>query len=147
MPHHKPRLGVWKFASCDGCQLSLLDCEDELLAIAGALEIAYFPEATRGEVKGVYDLEMVSGGGVVTAILKGDIAVLSRGGSDLTGGEVAYAVKADLYENWTEHFTLCPVLTIQGDDLDYVAHPEHLEIIVEKVKEKLMGKDEVVFTQ
>jgi len=61
MPHRKPRLGVWKFASCDGCQLSLLDCEDELLAIAGALDIAYFPEATRGEVKGVYDLSLVEG--------------------------------------------------------------------------------------
>ena len=36
----KPKLAVWKFASCDGCQLSLLDCEDELLAVAGALEIA-----------------------------------------------------------------------------------------------------------
>jgi sulfhydrogenase subunit delta len=57
----KPRLGVWKFASCDGCQLSLLDCEDELLAIAGALDIAYFPEATRGDVKGVYDLSLVEG--------------------------------------------------------------------------------------
>ena len=44
----KPRLAVWKFASCDGCQLSLLDCEDELLAVAGAVDIAYFPEATRG---------------------------------------------------------------------------------------------------
>ena len=43
----KPRLGVWKFASCDGCQLTLLDCEDELLAVAEALDIAYFPEATR----------------------------------------------------------------------------------------------------
>ena len=37
-----PRLSVWKFASCDGCQLSLLDCEDELLAVAGEVEIAYF---------------------------------------------------------------------------------------------------------
>ena len=45
---HKPRLAVWKFASCDGCQLSLLDCEDELLAVAGAIDIAYFLEATRG---------------------------------------------------------------------------------------------------
>jgi sulfhydrogenase subunit delta len=36
----KPKLAVWKFASCDGCQLSLLDCEDELLAVAGAVEIA-----------------------------------------------------------------------------------------------------------
>jgi coenzyme F420-reducing hydrogenase gamma subunit len=57
----KPRLAVWKFASCDGCQLSLLDCEDELLAIAGAIDIAYFPEATRGEVKGRYDLSLVEG--------------------------------------------------------------------------------------
>jgi sulfhydrogenase subunit delta len=57
----RPRLGVWKFASCDGCQLSLLDCEDELLAVAGAVEIAYFPEATRGTVAGRYDLALVEG--------------------------------------------------------------------------------------
>ena len=57
----KPRLAVWKFASCDGCQLSLLDCEDELLAVAGAVEIAYFPEATRGEIKGRYDVSLVEG--------------------------------------------------------------------------------------
>src|SRR5512137_2154229 len=57
----KPTLAVWKFASCDGCQLTLLDCEDELLAIAGALDIAYFPEATRGAIKGVYDLSLVEG--------------------------------------------------------------------------------------
>jgi sulfhydrogenase subunit delta len=58
---HKPRLGVWKFASCDGCQLSLLDCEDELLAVAGAVDIAYFPEATRASIKGTYDLSLVEG--------------------------------------------------------------------------------------
>jgi coenzyme F420-reducing hydrogenase gamma subunit len=57
----KPRLGVWKFASCDGCQLTMLDCEDELLAIAGAIDIAYFPEATRGQVDGTYDLSLVEG--------------------------------------------------------------------------------------
>jgi sulfhydrogenase subunit delta len=58
---HRPRLAVWKFASCDGCQLSLLDCEDELLAVAGAVEIAYFPEATRGEIHGRYDVSLVEG--------------------------------------------------------------------------------------
>jgi sulfhydrogenase subunit delta len=57
----KPRLGVWKFASCDGCQLTMLDCEDELLAIADAIDIAYFPEAKRGEVDGTYDLSLVEG--------------------------------------------------------------------------------------
>jgi coenzyme F420-reducing hydrogenase gamma subunit len=57
----KPRLGVWKFASCDGCQLTLLDCEDELLAIADRIEIAYFPEATRSEMRGNFDLALVEG--------------------------------------------------------------------------------------
>jgi coenzyme F420-reducing hydrogenase gamma subunit len=57
----KPRLSVWKFASCDGCQLSLLDCEDELLAVAGELEIAYFVEASRAIMKGPYDLTLVDG--------------------------------------------------------------------------------------
>ncbi len=54
-------LAVWKFASCDGCQLSLLDCEDELLPLAGALDIAYFLEAGRGDVRGSYDLSIVEG--------------------------------------------------------------------------------------
>ncbi len=57
----KPKLAVWKFASCDGCQLSLLDCEDELLAVADQVEIAYFLEASRAIVKGPYDLSLVEG--------------------------------------------------------------------------------------
>ena len=57
----RPRLGVFKFASCDGCQLSLLDCEDELLAVAGAVDIAYFPEAQRRPLRGRFDLALVEG--------------------------------------------------------------------------------------
>ena len=57
----KPKLAVWKFASCDGCQLALLDCETDLLAIAGAVEIAHFPVATRASVKGPYDISLVEG--------------------------------------------------------------------------------------
>jgi len=57
----KPRLAVWKFASCDGCQLSLLDCEDELLALAGEIEIANFPEASRAVAAGPYDISLVEG--------------------------------------------------------------------------------------
>jgi coenzyme F420-reducing hydrogenase gamma subunit len=60
-PSKKPKLAVWKFASCDGCQLSLLDCEDELLAVVGAVEIANFVEASRAVVKGPYDLSLVEG--------------------------------------------------------------------------------------
>lgn len=57
----KPTLAVLKFASCDGCQLSLLDCEDELLAVAAAVEIANFPEASRAVVPGPYDVTLVEG--------------------------------------------------------------------------------------
>lgn len=60
-PRSRGKLAVWKFASCDGCQLSLLDCEDELLAIADLVQIAYFPEATRAIAKGPYDLSLVEG--------------------------------------------------------------------------------------
>ena len=57
----KPKLSVWKFSSCDGCQLSLLDCEEELLDVAGAVEIAYFLEASSATAKGPYDLTLVEG--------------------------------------------------------------------------------------
>ena len=60
-PSPRPKLAVWKFASCDGCQLTLLDCEDELLAVAEAVDIAYFLEATRATVEGPYDLSLVEG--------------------------------------------------------------------------------------
>ncbi len=57
----KPKLAVWKFASCDGCQLSLLDCEDALLAIADKIVIASFPEASREIIKGPYEISLVEG--------------------------------------------------------------------------------------
>lgn len=57
----RPKLAVWKFASCDGCQLSLLDCEDELLEVAEHIDLAYFPEATRAVVRGPYDISLVEG--------------------------------------------------------------------------------------
>jgi len=57
----RPTVAVWKFASCDGCQLSLLDCEDELLTLAGAVEIVHFVEASRAVVAGPYDLSIVEG--------------------------------------------------------------------------------------
>ena len=61
MLRNRPKLAVWKFASCDGCQLTLLDCEDELLQITEQIEIAYFLEASRATVAGPYDLSLVEG--------------------------------------------------------------------------------------
>jgi coenzyme F420-reducing hydrogenase gamma subunit len=57
----RPKVGVFKFASCDGCQLTLLDCEDELLPIADRVEIADFREATSTVLDGPFDLALVEG--------------------------------------------------------------------------------------
>jgi len=57
----RPKLAVWKFASCDGCQLTVLDCEDELLALAGEADIAHFTEATSTELPGPFDVSLVEG--------------------------------------------------------------------------------------
>jgi deoxyadenosine/deoxycytidine kinase len=51
----------------------------------------------------------------------------------------------DLYEMWVSNFNLCPVLTVPTDDLNYIKHPGHLDLVVQKVQEKLTGKEEVVF--
>jgi coenzyme F420-reducing hydrogenase gamma subunit len=60
-PRARPRLAVWKFASCDGCQLSLLDCEAQLLELASTLHIARFAEASSAIAPGPYDLSLVEG--------------------------------------------------------------------------------------
>ena len=57
----KPTLAVYKFSSCDGCQLSILNLEDELLDLVGAVEVAYFLEATSKIQPGPYDIAMVEG--------------------------------------------------------------------------------------
>ena len=50
-----------------------------------------------------------------------------------------------LYDQWIDGFTLCPVLTVPADQLDYVARPQHLELVARKIHEKLSGKDVVMF--
>lgn len=57
----KPKLAVWKFSSCDGCQLSILDCEDELLSLAGDVAVSYFLEASSAVTRGPYDISLVEG--------------------------------------------------------------------------------------
>jgi coenzyme F420-reducing hydrogenase gamma subunit len=57
----KPRIAVVKFASCDGCQLQFLNCEDELLTLAECVDLACFPEARSRELPGPYDITFVEG--------------------------------------------------------------------------------------
>ena len=108
----RPRLGVFKFSSCDGCQLSLLDCEDdklwrwfmgyELLAVAGAIDIAYFPEATRADDVGHYDLALVEGSvttpheaEIIHSIRKRSTTLVTIGACATSGGIQALRNMAD----------------------------------------------------
>lgn len=56
-----PRVAVWKFASCDGCQLTMLDLENEFLALTGAIDLTYFLEARSMTSDGPWDLSIVEG--------------------------------------------------------------------------------------
>jgi len=98
----RPKLAVWKFASCDGCQLSLLDCEDELLAVTGAIEIAYFPEATRGVVEGPYDLSLVEGSITTRHDAERIHQVRSVSRSLVTIGACATAGGIQALRNWAD---------------------------------------------
>ena len=98
----KPKLAVWKFASCDGCQLSLLDCEDELLAVAGAIEIAYFPEATRAELEGPYDLSLVEGSITTPHDAERIRHIRSQSRALITIGACATAGGIQALRNWAD---------------------------------------------
>ena len=101
----KAKLAVWKFASCDGCQLSILDCEDELLAIADAVEIANFTEMTRKVIDGPYDISLVEGS-ITTAddaqriveIRKNSAVIVAIGACATAGGIQALRNYADIDE-------------------------------------------------
>lgn len=99
---HRPKLAVWKFASCDGCQLSLLDCEDELLAIARTVEIAYFPEATRAVVEGPFDLSLVEGSITTPHDANRIQEIRSQSGTLVTIGACATAGGIQALRNWAD---------------------------------------------
>ncbi len=98
----KPRIAVFKFASCDGCQLSLLDAEDELLSVVGAVEIAYFPEATRTMLKGPYDIGLIEGSITTHADAERIQEVRRRCKTLITIGACATAGGIQALRNWKD---------------------------------------------
>ncbi len=114
----RPALAVWKFASCDGCQLTLLDCEDEFLSIVGAINIAYFPEATRSMADGPYDLSLVEGS-ITTQHDADRIAEIRAMSSTLiTIGACATAGGIQSLKNWADVDDFISIV---------YAHPEYID--------------------
>ena len=116
----RPKLGVFKFASCDGCQLSLLDCEDELLAVARVIQIANFPEASREIIEGPYQLTLVEGSISTPHDLEAIREIREQSEFLVTIGACATAGGIQALRNWAdvEEFTR------------YVyAHPEYISTL------------------
>ncbi len=120
MARRKPKLAVWKFSSCDGCQLSLLGCEDELLAVVGEVEIAYFLEATRARVKGPYDVSLVEGSVTTPEEVERIQQVRRQSGLLVTIGACATAGGIQALKNVKD--------VNQFIDAVY-AHPEYIETL------------------
>jgi coenzyme F420-reducing hydrogenase gamma subunit len=123
MPSKKrPRLAVWKFSSCDGCQLSLLDCEDELLAVAELVLIASFPEASSAVIKGPYDLSLVEGS-IAThhdAERIREVRRLSR--TLVTIGACATAGGIQALRNFRDHEEMLRLVYAKPEVIDSLAH-------------------------
>ena len=116
----RPKLAVWKFASCDGCQLTLLNCEDELIPLAGEVEIAYFPEATRAVVEGPYDVSLVEGSVTTPDDLERIQQVRAVSGRLVTIGACATAGGIQALRNFADVAEFRSVV---------YAHPEYVETL------------------
>jgi sulfhydrogenase subunit delta len=116
----RPTLAVWKFASCDGCQLTLLNCEDELIPLAGEVRIAYFPEATRAVVEGPYDVSLVEGSVTTSADVERIQQVRAASGRLITIGACATAGGIQALRNFADVAEFRSVV---------YAHPEYLSTL------------------
>lgn len=118
----KPTLAVWKFASCDGCQLTVLNLEDELLALAGAVEIAHFLEATSASVPGPYDLSLVEGSITTPGDADRIRAVRASSRTLVTIGACATSGGIQALRNFRDVEEFASVVYARPDYVDTLAH-------------------------
>jgi coenzyme F420-reducing hydrogenase gamma subunit len=116
----RPKLAVWKFSSCDGCQLTMLDCEDELLALTEEVRISYFLEATRKIEKGPYDVSLVEGSITTPHDVKAIREVRKQSKALITIGACATAGGIQALRNFksVKEFIRC-----------VYAHPEYIDTL------------------
>lgn len=99
----RPRLAVFKFASCDGCQLSLLDCEDQLLQVAEMVQIAMFPEASSRMEPSPWDVTLVEGSITTPHDVQRIQEVRQQSRVLVTIGACATAGGIQSLRNWASH--------------------------------------------
>lgn len=117
----RPTLAVWKFASCDGCQLTILDCEDELLAIAAALDIRMFLEAGPSEMLDHYDISLVEGSITTAHDAERIQDVRQRTGLLVTIGACATAGGVQALRNTADVAEYCTAVYARPDWIETLA--------------------------
>jgi len=120
-PRPRPKLAVWKFASCDGCQLSLLDCEDELLAVAEAVDIASFAEATSHFEPGPYDLSLVEGSITTPHDAERIREIRAQSRTLITIGACATAGGIQALRNYRDHAQMMAMVYARPDYISTLA--------------------------
>lgn len=120
-PNTRPTLAVWKFASCDGCQLTLLDCEDELLALSGAVTISHFLELSDTIIGGPYDLSLVEGSITTAADRERIRAVREQSRFLVTIGACATAGGIQALRNFADIDDFLSVVYARPDYIDTLA--------------------------
>jgi Ni,Fe-hydrogenase III small subunit len=98
----KPRVAVFKFASCDGCQLQFLNAEDELLKLAGQVDFVYFPEARSRALEGPYDIAFVEGSITTPGDARRIVKVREESRYLVTIGACATAGGIQALRNWAD---------------------------------------------
>jgi coenzyme F420-reducing hydrogenase gamma subunit len=117
----KKRLAVFKFASCDGCQLSLLSCEDELLPLAESIDIAYFLEASSRIEPGPYDIALVEGSISTPEDIRRIEAVREQSKLLITIGACATSGGIQALRNWADHDEFARCVYARPEYIDSLA--------------------------
>ncbi|BCF86489.1 oxidoreductase [Rhodococcus sp. D-46] len=116
-----PTMAVWKFASCDGCQLTLLDCEDELLTLADAVHISHFLEMSSEVESGPYDLSLVEGSITTAADIERIHAIRENSRHLVTIGACATSGGIQALRNFADIAEFMSVVYASGEYIDTLA--------------------------
>lgn len=126
--------------------------EDAFIFARALHSLGNISERDYGTYRGLFDLVVKNlPAPALLVYLKAPVPVLmdrihKRGRSMESTIDVDYLTLLDsFYEDWVHSFDLCPVLTLRSDDLDFVHQTKHLDMVVERINEKLTGKEEIVF--
>lgn len=120
-PVARPSLAVWKFASCDGCQLQVLSVGEDLLALAERVDVAMFLEASRGVVAGPYDISLVEGSITTPDDARRIQEVRAQSGLVVTIGACATAGGIQALRNLVDIDDLVTTVYAEPDYIDTLA--------------------------